>query len=346
MPWPSRQCYAVSALAAVLCTEMVARSMAAAVSSFSCGGGCTAQVEPWCDDSLRVRMFTAGVGPLDDAAGALGGASCSHARSSSTWSSSSTSITNGAIAASWSDGALRFSHAGGDVFLASAGKVTEAFALLPMAAPPPPAPDPSKFACQDSCTLGATGIQEQTDAAHCDGLGKILNVSRSACCSACADNPRCVAWAWGRDSADPGHRHNCYPCAGVSGTVHKTDRDFGCVERSRSDVTSRATPTPHRTNYSYHSISGVFSSAPDEVLVGLGQRSMAGNDGCMGGSKCGQQKLNQKGYTWPLGMTKYQISVPWYVSNRRYGFLWNAPVRSTTFGATFFMSNRLATMPL
>ena len=54
------------------------------------------------------------------------------------------------------------------------------------------------------------------------------------------------------------------------------------------------------------------------MLVGLGQRSSVGHG-------AGQERLNQKGYTWPLGLTKYQIAVPFYVSSRRYGFLWNAP---------------------
>lgn len=291
---------------------------AAAAATFSCGDGCTAQIEPWCGDSLRVRMFK-GPTPVDDAAGALGETACPDASAGSVTSSAS-SITNGAIVASWAGGKLSFSHAGGAEFLASAGKISEAFALAERIAPPAPAPAP-KFACQDSCTLGATGIREQTDAEGCVGIGKISHVTRDACCAACANDTRCVAWAWGRDSADPGHRHNCYPCASLSGTTHREDRDFGCVQRQH--VVGRAVPA--RTNHTYHSITGVFASTPDEILVGLGQRSMAGNDGCRGGMRCGQQKLNQKGYSWPLGMTKYQISVPWYVSSRRYGILWNHP---------------------
>lgn len=277
-----------------------------AAATFSCGDGCTAQIEPWCDDSLRVRMFV-GAAPLDDAAGALG-PSCSAERATAA-RSSATSITNGGIAASWAGGKLSFSHVGGAEFLASAGPIADAFALAARAAPPPPAPGPPKFACQDSCTLGATGIKEQTDAEACAGIEKLLNVTRAACCAACANNTRCVAWAWGRDTADPAHRHNCYECGSLSGTHHSPDRDFGCVERAGLDAPPRAAPP--RTNYSYHATRGVFSSTPDEILVGLGQRSMAGNDGCTGGARCGQQKLNQKGYTWPLGMTKYQISVPW-----------------------------------
>ena len=40
-------------------------------------------------------------------------------------------------------------------------------------------------------------------------------------------------------------------------------------------------------------------------------------------------------------MTKYQISVPWYVSSKRYGFLWNAPgtgVVSVQNGSTLWNS--------
>ena len=36
-------------------------------------------------------------------------------------------------------------------------------------------------------------------------------------------------------------------------------------------------------------------------------------------------KLNQKGFTWDLGITKFQIMIPFFVSSKRYGFLWNHP---------------------
>ena len=291
---------------------LVPAAAAAARATFSCGAGCTGVVEPWCSDSLRVRMF-AGSAPIDDAAGALGhdaAAPCAAAAAAGTVSTAAAAITNGAISASWADGTLRFSHAGGKEFLASAGPIAEAFKLAAHGSPPPPPPGPPKYACQDSCTLGATGVKEKTDAADCVAAGKLVNVTRDACCAACAKNHRCAAWAWGRDSADAGHRHNCYQCSSVTGTRPSPERDFGCVERTELQ-TQRV-----RTNFTYHAISGLFTSTPDEQIVGLGQRSMVPS---------GQQKLNQKGYTWPLGMTKYQISVPWYVSSRRYGLLWNAP---------------------
>eukprot|EP01079_Euglenida_sp_SAG-EU17-18_P008827 gene8827-1583_t len=59
-----------------------------------------------------------------------------------------------------------------------------------------------------------------------------------------------------------------------------------------------------------------FKSSKDEVVVGLGQHSSVPG---------GQRRLNQKGYTWPLGITKYQIMVPYYVSSSGYGFFFNAP---------------------
>lgn len=56
--------------------------------------------------------------------------------------------------------------------------------------------------------------------------------------------------------------------------------------------------------------------------------------GAFGGisQECGQWKLNQKGFTWELGVTKFQIMVPFYVSSRRYGFLWNHPGTGGSLG--------------
>lgn len=156
-------------------------------------------------------------------------------------------------------------------------------------------------------------MREKTDADSCQSAGKILNVSRAACCAACGNHTDCVAWAWGRDSADAGHRHNCYMCSSLSGTVARPTRDFGCVVRPSSSRQPRQPPpppSPRRTNYSYFSIAGNFTSSRDEVIVGLGQRSYVGSSqpgggvGCTGGSRCGQWKLSQKGFSWPLGMTK------------------------------------------
>ena len=63
-----------------------------------------------------------------------------------------------------------------------------------------------------------------------------------------------------------------------------------------------------RTNHSYYSTHGRFASSPDEVVVGLGQRSMVSRTPeAHGGPGGGQTRLNQKGFSWPLGVTKYQV---------------------------------------
>ena len=322
----------LTALAVVAATPEPAR--------FSCGAGCTAQVEPWCADGLRVRMF-AGAAPLE-AAGALQknkqcGTSPTTTVGTGEWQerapSSATVISNGGVSASWADGFLRFSHSDtGTEFLTSDGPIAAAFSLSAWPTPPPAPPAPGPYACQDSCTLGATGIREQTDAKGCVAVGKFVNITRPQCCASCTNNTKCVAWAWGRDSADKDHRHTCYLCGELTGTERRLDRDFGCVERSsRVDKSGGSGsggggPAPlHRTNWTYFSTAATFASTPNETIVGLGQRSLVHDGQCSGGKSCGQWKLNQKGFSWPLGITKYQIAVPFYVSSRRYGFLWNAP---------------------
>lgn len=152
------------------------------------------------------------------------------------------------------------------------------------------------------------------------------NVTRDECCSHCIATKQCAAWAWGNEASDKSHHHNCYLCSALSGTKPRPDRDFGCVERQ--SATTQPT-NRHRTNYTYYAVSARFSSTPDEAIVGLGQRSFVSTGNCSGGAQCGQWKLNQKGFEWPLGMTKYQIAVPFYTSSRRYGFLWNAPGTGT-----------------
>lgn len=308
-------------------------ALSASAATFSCGPNCEATVEPWCADGLRVRMYAKGGKPLDAAGALTANARCGGEAERSARALPS-GLSNGAITASWAGGALSFSRTSAAEssdtgvaapFLASDGAMASAFAIGPPLAPPPPGPPPPKpFYCQDTCSLGATGVKEKTDAKDCVSAGKLVNVTQSACCAACGANKTCVAWAWGRDGADTGHRHNCYMCAGLSGTAASSERDFGCVVRSADGTPPPPPPPPtHRTNFTYHSTSANFGSTADEVIVGLGQRSNVGN--CSTGKGCGQWKLNQKGFTWPLGMTKYQITVPWYVSSRRYGFLWNAP---------------------
>ena len=63
---------------------------------------------------------------------------------------------------------------------------------------------------------------------------------------------------------------------------------------------------------------------------------------------CGWTTISQSRFGAQLGEIQAQMRGNQTQSEpvRLLGFLWNAPVRSTTFGATFFMSNRLATMPL
>ena len=257
------------ALAAVLSSVLLAAATGQPA-TFSCGAGCTAQIEPWCKDSLRVRMYV-GAAPIDDAEGALqANALCSVSASAPAVAElGATSIINGGISASWADSSLKFSHVGSGgesaaPFLASAGPISSAFKVAAHPIAPPPPPPPGKYACQDSCTLGTTGIKEKTDADGCVALSKLVNVTRDACCAKCNSLKQCQAWAWGRDSADKDHRHNCYLCKGLSGTRKNPDRDFGCIERT-AVVSGAAGAAGSRTNFSYHSLTGVFESTPDEV---------------------------------------------------------------------------------
>ena len=166
----------------------------------------------------------------------------------------------------------------------------------------------------------------------------MLNVTRDRCCAACTDEPLCQAFAYGRDSADPGHRHNCYLCQGLNGTRPSANRDFGCVARMPAGGASppnfvfdkagrpRGGPVTPAPEAEFYGTRGAFTSDPAEAIIGLGQHSAVTGPGCDGSDhKCGQWKLNNKGFTWPLEITKYQITVPFFVSNRQYGFFWNHP---------------------
>jgi alpha-glucosidase (family GH31 glycosyl hydrolase) len=263
--------------------------------------------------------MTIGATVLDDLPGALAGKEC-NSQDKSSLVFGENSITNGALTAAWAADGLKFKKDDGTVLLSTAGSLSTAMSMKPAVTPGPgPGPGPApQFACQDDCSLGITGIEEHTDAADCEGSGKILNISRAECCAACKNQTVCQAWAWGRDSADAGHRHNCYLCKGLKGTISRLDRDFGCVERlgvltQNSNVTS------------YFATGAAFSSSEDEAFAGLGQHSKVEPSKCSAGPKCGQWKLNQKGFTWPLGISKFQIMVPFLTSSKRYGFFYNHP---------------------
>ena len=265
---------------------------------------------------------------LDDLPGALSANTfCGNEKPSGSNNSAITNstITNGAITAKWNTSGLHFLRSDGSHLFSTLGPVKESFSISPSSSPLPPTPSP--FACQDSCTLGATGIREHTDAVHCGTAGlsrpKLLNITRSACCSACANDTKCKAWAWGRDSADAAHRHNCYLCSTLQGTSPRSDRDFGCVERASDVSSTEAHSSPNKT-VRYYSIGAAFTTDDREVLTGLGQHSHVGAP-CLHGKICGQWKLNQKGFTWPLRITKYQIMIPLLVSSRQYAVFWNAP---------------------
>ena len=299
-----------------------AASLAGNWPTIDCGANCVLQISAWCKNSLRVRMAI-GDTVLDDLPGALSANEfCGHEQP---YGSNSSTITNGAITAKWNTSGLHFLRSDGNHLFSTLGPVTESFSISPSSSPLPPTPSP--FACQDSCTLGSTGIREHTDAVDCgtEGLArpKLYNVTRSACCSACANDTKCKAWAWGRDSADVHHRHNCYLCSALQGTLPRSDRDFGCVERS-SGVLSTESQSPPNKTIRYYSIGAAFTTDDGEVLTGLGQHSHVG-DPCLHGKQCGQWKLNQKGFTWPLRITKYQIMIPLLVSSRQYAMFWNAP---------------------
>jgi hypothetical protein len=240
----------------------------------SCGDGCVFKVEPWCTNSLRIRISLGE--PLDNLPGALSANpfcgtpdGANRHKKNNSQSFPGNSVTNGALTAEWDTvTGLRFVRDDGKLLLSTLGPLSEAISIKP-ATPPPPRPAP--FACQDSCTLGATGILEHTDALDCNSSGvsypKLVNITRGACCNACVNQSSCQAWAWGRDSADAGHRHNCYLCSSLKGTKPRSDRDFGCVERS----IGTATKTEQTDSTAYYSTSAAFFSPKDEYLTGLGE---------------------------------------------------------------------------
>ena len=305
----------------ILLSLYLTASLVSSWPTIDCGRNFVLQIRPWCTNGLRVRMAF-GDAVLDNLPGALSTNNfCGQEIQPSfagTNDLNTSTITNGAITAKWDTSGLNFLRDDGALLFSTLDSLTNSFSISPSSSPLPPTPSP--FACQDSCTLGKTGIREHTDATQCSREGltrsKLMNVTRSACCSACASDIKCKAWAWGRDSADPAHRHNCYLCSGVESTIPRSDRDFGCVER----------PSVKKANQTirYYSIGAAFTTGDDEFLTGLGQHSYVGKP-CLDGRRCGQWKLNQKGFTWPLRITKYQIMIPLLVSSRQYAFLWNAP---------------------
>ena len=294
--------------------------------TINCGPACVLQIRPWCLNSLRVRMILGEEEVLDNLPGALSSNIFCGNEDIRSARITNNSFTYGSITATWDGGGLRFLR-GQTPLLSTLGSISQAFSIVPASSPsssPAPGPAPAPYACQDSCTLGDTGIQQQTDATNCGIAGlahpKLLNITRSACCAACVNATKCQAWAWGRDSADTGHRHNCYLCSSLAGTTHRSDRDFGCVERTDADAEVQT-----QTQTRYYQVGAAFESSSSEFLTGLGQHSYVPRALCSTGKGCGQWKLNQKGFIWPLRITKFQIMIPLLMSNRQYGFFWNAP---------------------
>jgi len=294
--------------------------------TFTCGEKCYGRVMAHCDDSLRVQ-----VAPTLDMIGAPAEGALREqctAPTSTMSSATPTSVTNGRLTASWQDGVLSFVR-GVDVLFASTVNGLGFVAAGPLP-PPTPAPQSCPHACGSSVALGhdvdgcpKTGIPNK---------GEVPNVTRSECCSICGADKSCAAFAWGTDAADPAHRHVCYLCSAFVGFVPRTDRDSGCVgsrDTPPSPPSIRSQPSSSRADGGFLGTYGAFTSDPDEVIVGLGQHSHVTTSHCGGGSQCGQWKLNQKGFTWDLGITKFQIMVPFYVSSKQYGFLWNHPGEGT-----------------
>ena len=76
-------------------------------------------------------------------------------------------------------------------------------------------------------------------------------------------------------------------------------------------------PVPGRSDYE---LTARFEAFDDEMIFGMGQYQ--------------DRHLNKKGCTLELAHRNSQASVPFYVSSRGYGFLWNNPAIGTaTFGA-------------
>ncbi len=76
-------------------------------------------------------------------------------------------------------------------------------------------------------------------------------------------------------------------------------------------------PIPGSTDYE---LTARFEAFDDEKIFGMGQYQ--------------QKHLNHKGATLELAHRNSQASVPFYVSNRGYGFLWNNPAVGTATFAT------------
>ena len=105
---------AALALAAAVAVDVGQDAPLHATMRYDCGAGvpCTMQVEPWGDNSLRVRVAP-GSAVLDDAEGALG--RVPPARTTAARVDAPGSIANGAIRAAWTTGgALAFFR--GDTF--------------------------------------------------------------------------------------------------------------------------------------------------------------------------------------------------------------------------------------
>jgi alpha-glucosidase (family GH31 glycosyl hydrolase) len=136
-------------------------------------------------------------------------------------------------------------------------------------------------------------------------------------------------------------------CTGFVSTKPNPDRDFGCIAAGVREVGEvlvggidnksapppppppSPPPPPPPPPSLFVSTGAAFASDPDEVIVGLGQHSEVSKGECTGGKGCGQWKMNQKGFVWDLGVSKYQIMMPFYVSSHGYGFFWNHPGEGT-----------------
>eukprot|EP00041_Stephanoeca_diplocostata_P033770 m.1123353 g.1123353 ORF g.1123353 m.1123353 type:complete len:893 (-) comp24405_c0_seq1:378-3056(-) len=321
---------------------------------FTCGPNCSGTIDSWCDNGVRVRIFPFREPPASPSIaddifkyGALASEnvlcqqrSSSHQREKSIYTQAANGeigIVNNHIQAIWANETLAFfrTSSGTDERELLLRSILNGSSPFHMAPAPSPSPAPGPYQCVRSC---ATSIVEHHDVIHCDSndisTPVISNISRDACCSACGTTPSCAVFSWGRESADAKHRRNCYLCnAHSTGLVPRADRDTGCTpttaDASLVSGTIVQEPKAPSSGLSFYRTRVSFSSTPDEVITGLGQHSYAGSEGCTGGKDCGQWKLNQKGFSWELGISKFQIMVPWYVSSRQYGFLWNHPGTGT-----------------
>jgi hypothetical protein len=149
-----------------------------------------------------------------------------------------------------------------DHFLASTSYIT----------PPPP---PPPLACGIKGGAPACSVREATDVTGRKGapkkdLGSFPNLTRTECCNKCTANPKCEAWARGKEGstagspglAPPGAVAHCWLVGGVVGTEASVGREVGCPTRNSSSTEAAAAAPSSARSWWSHGVSGAVESLP------------------------------------------------------------------------------------